>query len=90
MLKGHKYRLNPTLNAICFAFARHRRVRTKKQIPAFCVFSGLVRCIKSVHLLYQKRTDSYIAYNYCIVNHLDFNPACNWKQPWRNFPIFYC
>ena len=37
-------------------------------------------CIKTVHLLYQKRTNSYITDNYCTVNHLCFIPACCWKQ----------
>jgi len=35
-------------------------------------------CIKIVHPLYQKRTISYSIGNYCIVNHLYFNPACDW------------
>jgi hypothetical protein len=39
------------------------------------IFPG---CIKTVHFLYQKRTLSYISRNYCIVNHLYANPACDW------------
>lgn len=41
-------------------------------------------CIKIVHPLYQKRTISYSICNYCIVNHLYFNPACDWGIFFQN------